>query len=231
METELDQILKLIESIKDNGNNSAAKVREVLTAMAMFSNSNSGEGFEIKPEGLITTDTQKYFYSFKGIKGHCCNAYLLLSNSSKEQIPPATTHVPNNTAVTAGGTFNIEVSEEEYKILLDFIPETQEDKMYLLFTIPTAATITSQQSKIMMVLLAKETDEKKGAVKYFIKIATNLGPSEGTTTSIALNFKDFVITEGKTDEEIKKARESVKVDTDALLRNLRTTKTTENIKQ
>lgn len=225
METELERILKLIADIKDSGNNTAARVREVLTAMAMFSDNSGGGGFEIASEALITSETQNYHYSFKGIKGQCCNAYLLLNNNG-EDIPPATTHVPANQAM-GSNFFPIEVSKENYEILADFIPELRQDAMYLTFIVPT---LTKETYRNMMIVLTTVTDEKDGTLRYYVYVATDLIKGETISTSIALNFKAYRADKSP-DKVVKRFNESVKSDTTRFeMAKKAIVKGTENIK-
>lgn len=173
METELEQILKLIEGIKDNSNNTAARVREVLTAMANYG--GSSEGFEIATEDLVMNDNQMYHYSFKGIKKQCCNAFLILSNI--KGIDPT----------TGGGTesnnFMFMIDNEQYAILKDFIPDFQHDKVLLTYVAPTH---NKEAERWLSVGLYRPSDKLA-----CVLVATNLEVGEGLITTIALNFKPF----------------------------------------
>ena len=188
METELQQILDLINSLKDGNNNTAAQVREVLTAMANYNGEGSSEGFEIASEDLVTTETQIYHYSFKGIRKQCCNAYLLLNNTTKVSTENPQTHNIPGAAATAGSVFVFNITEEEYKILSDFIPNKSE--MYLTYVV---TTFLSAQARWMAVYLDAEDGKT-----FKIEVATNLAGSEMVTTAIALNYKRFTMPKANT---------------------------------
>jgi hypothetical protein len=182
METELEQILKLIEGIKDNGNNTAVKVREVLTAMANYSGSN--EGFEIATEDLVINDNQMYHYSFKGIKKQCCNAFLMLSNIKGID--------PTNGNGTESNNFMFMIDAEQYAIMKDFIPDFQRDRILLTYVAPTYG---KEAERWLSVGMYRPSDKLAA-----ILVATNLEVGEGLITTIALNFKPFKMPETDTKE-------------------------------
>lgn len=185
METELEAILKEIESIKDNGNNTAAKLRGVLIDMLNFSNN----GFEISSPDLVTTTTQRYHYSFKGTKKQCCNVFLLLSNSTD----------PANTQIS-GNVFSFVIKEEDYTILRDFIPDADEDKLYLIYNLPV---LGRDNSKLAMIFLKKTIDLKNNTTSFTVNVRTQLTAGETVITTLPLNYKKLTIT-----NDTKKATEN-----------------------
>ena len=97
------QIINKINGITDNGNNTAAEVRSVLTDMLNF----SGEGFEIATPDLKDEGGYIYHYSFKGIKNQCCNLFFLI-------------HLKPSAGSTAGANVTIEISEADFSLLKPF---------------------------------------------------------------------------------------------------------------
>lgn len=175
METELELILKEIESIKDNGNNTAAKLRGVLIDMLNFSNG----GFEISSPDLVTTETQRYHYSFKGTKKQCCNVFLLLNNSTD----------PANTQLS-GNLFSFVIKEDDYTILSAFIPDINEDKLYLAYNLPV---LGRDNSKLAIIFLKKEVDIKNNTTSFTVNIRTQLTGGEAVITTLPLNYKKLTI--------------------------------------
>lgn len=180
METELEVILKKIESIKDNNNNTAAQLRTVLTDMLNFSN----DGFEISSPDLVTTQTQRYHYSFKGTKKQCCNAFLLLNNSTD-----AANTTTGNTQIN-GNVFTFVIKEDDYTILRAFIPDLDEDKLYLGYNLPVFG---KENSKFAMVYLKKEIDIKNNATSFTVNVRTQLVGGEAVITTLPLNYKKLTL--------------------------------------
>lgn len=193
METELKEILELIASLKDNGSNTAAQVREVLTKMTNYK-AGGVNGFEVATENVVTNDIQSYHYSFKGVENQCCNAYLMLKNNS-------------GTETAVGGRFQLEISEEQYNLLRAFMPDWDEDKMALFYSVPLYANITQSAYRTITLYIQKEGP-------YFLLIIhTNLAPGEMISTSIAVNFKKFTvdnITGIKKDKVYMKAMDTIR---------------------
>lgn len=180
METELETILKEIESIKDNGNNTAAKLRTVLTDMLNFSN----DGFEISSPDLVTTKTQRYHYSFKGTKKQCCNVFLLLNNTTEAA------NASTGAAQINGNAFTFVIKEDEFTILRAFIPDVDEDKLYLGYNLPVFG---KENSKFAMVYLKKEIDIKNNATSFTVNVQTQLTVGEAVITTLPLNYKKITI--------------------------------------
>jgi hypothetical protein len=180
METELEAILKEIESIKDNGNNTASKLRTVLTDMLNFRN----DGFEISSPDLVTTKTQHYHYSFKGTKKQCCNVFLILNNNTNDS------DLTTGNAQVSGNVFSFEIKPEEYDILRDFIPDSAEDKVFLVYNLPI---MNGENSKMARVFLNKEIDIKNNATLFTVTIRTELTAGESVITTLPLNYKKFTM--------------------------------------
>lgn len=173
METELKEILELIANLKDNGSNTAAQVREVLTKMTNYK-AGGANGFEVATENVVTNDIQSYHYSFKGIENQCCNAYLMLKNNSGSE-----------TAV--GGRFQLEISEDQYSLLKAFIPDWDEDNISLFYSVPLFSDISKTTYRTITLNVIKE------GTFFLLVIRTNLAPGEMISTSIAVNFKKLTV--------------------------------------
>ncbi|WP_417354300.1 hypothetical protein [Flavobacterium sp.] len=173
METELKEILELIAGLKDNGSNTAAQVREVLTKMTNYK-AGGTNGFEVATENVVTNDIQSYHYSFKGGENQCCNAYLMLKNNSGSE-------------TAAGGRFQLEISEEQYSLLRSFMPDWDEDKIALFYSVPLYANINQSSYRTITLYIQKE------GPYFLLVIHTNLAPGEMISTSIAVNFKKFTV--------------------------------------
>ncbi len=170
----LQTILDEITEIKDNGNNTAAELRKVLTDMLEYSN----DGFEIAIDTLVMTDTQLYQYSFKGTKKQCCNLFLLLQNRGA-----GTTTAGGNFGDT--NVFTFEIKKEEYDILRDFVPDIQDNRMVLSYVLPI---VGRDHHRIAMVVLRKQVDPADNKLKYYVLIHTDLVAEEGTITTLPLNY-------------------------------------------
>lgn len=185
MKDTFQELLDLINSLIDGGNNSASQVREVLTAMANYNHENNSEGFEIASQDLVKTDGQTYHYSFKGIRNQCCNAYLLLNNTTKVTNANSETHNIPAAAANTGSLFVFNITEEEYNILADFIPVKSEVRISLTYVV---TTFSEAQARLIAVFLDKGDDGT-----FSIQVDTNIASSEVVTTAIALNFKRFTM--------------------------------------
>ncbi|WP_330443904.1 hypothetical protein [Flavobacterium sp. C4GT6] len=193
METELKEILELIAALKDNGSNTAAQVREVLTKMTNYK-AGGTNGFEVATENVVTNDIQSYHYSFKGVENQCCNAYLMLKNNSGSE-------------TAAGGRFQLEISEEQYNLLRAFIPDGDEDNISLFYTVPQFSDISKTTYRTITLNVIKE------GTFFLLVIRTNLAPGEMISTSIAVNFKKLTvdnITGIKKDKMYIKAMDTIK---------------------
>ncbi|MEO8517034.1 MAG: hypothetical protein ABI426_09825 [Flavobacterium sp.] len=168
----LQTILDEITAIKDNGNNTAAALRRVLTDMTEYSNN----GFEISIDKVVSTDIQMYQYSFKGTKKQCCNGYLLLMNKTNPN--PSTGATPPD-----GGMFSFEIQQPEYEILRDFIPDIDEDRAFLGYTLQTFRN----DIRVFTVIVLKKT-LVQNQTKYFVMLYTELPSGEGVITTIPLNY-------------------------------------------
>lgn len=173
METELKEILELIAGLKDNGSNTAAQVREVLTKMTNYK-AGGTNGFEVATENVVTNDIQSYHYCFKGVENQCCNAYLMLKNNSGSE-------------TAAGGRFQLEISEGQYSLLRSFMPDWDEDKIALFYSVPLYANINQSPYRTITLYIQKE------GPYFLLVIHTNLAPGEMISTSIAVNFKKFTV--------------------------------------
>lgn len=180
METVLEALLKEIADIKDNGNNTAARLRSVLINMLNFSN----DGFEISSPDIVTTESQSYHYSFKGIKKQCCNVFLLLNNTS-EVIKETT-----GTAQINGNVFTFIIKEDDYTILRAFIPDQDEDRLFLGYNLPVFG---KESSKFAMIYLKKEVDIKTNAPSFTVNIRTQLTVDEVVITTLPLNYKSMTL--------------------------------------
>lgn len=162
------QILTKINGITDNGNNTAAEVRSVLTDMLNF----SGEGFEFSTPDLVDEFGYLYHFSFKGIKKQCCNLFVLI------YLKPATT--------TGNQNIMHKISDEDFELLRPFMPfynyrGSDSDNTALAYTVPGTqgrpVTLTS-------CLMRHEN------VNY-IYFGIALEPGEAISTAVAVNFKSF----------------------------------------
>lgn len=185
METELEALLKEIANIKDNGNNTAARLRSVLINMLNFSN----DGFEISSPDLVETESQRYHYSFKGIKKQCCNVFLLLHVGPVNEKNPDR---PNN--------FSFLITEEEYVILSHFIPE-EEDKIRLIYNLPIINK-EREMPKYASVSLIKQSDPTNNATLFTVNINTTMEEGDRVITTLPLNYKKLTISDKKKAEEL-----------------------------
>ena len=168
------EIINKINGITDNGNNTAAEVRSVLTDMLNYGN----EGFEIASPDLIDSNTMMYHYSFKGIKKQCCNLYFLFSLKEK------------TTATDSNGLTSLflDVSDEDFETLKSFIPVLEYGdgitnySGYLAYTAPTLPTGVVRYLNLVLLIM-------KGKKSIFISTNANLG--ETIMTAVAVNFKSF----------------------------------------
>ncbi len=170
----LQTILDEITEIKDNGNNTAAELRKVLTDMLEYSN----DGFEIAIDTLVITDTQLYQYSFKGTKKQCCNLFLILQNKGA-----GSTTMGGNFGAT--NVFTFEIQKEEYDILRDFVPDIQENRVPLTYVLPI---VGRDHHRIAMVVLRKQLDPADNKLKHYVLVHTDLVEEEGTITTLPLNY-------------------------------------------
>jgi hypothetical protein len=184
METILEALLKEIANIKDNGNNTAARLRSVLINMLNFSN----DGFEIFSPDVVTTDSQRYHYSFKGTKNQCCNVFLYLHVGPVNEKNPER---PNN--------FSFLITEEEYVILSDFIPD-EEDKIRLIYNLPIV--MEREMHKYASVSLRKEIDSTNNATLFTVNINTTMEEGDRVITTLPLNYKKLTISDKKKAEEL-----------------------------
>lgn len=170
------QILTKINGITDNGNNTAAEVRSVLTDMLDFS--NKLEPFEIGSPDLVIEAEKTYHYSFRGLKNNICNMYFLFNLKDKSD----TTDQNGLTPLT------IEISKEDFETLSSFIPVSIYEKgnmvrsTYLAFTAPT---LPIGMIRYINLVLYKVMD------KFYIFLSTSATVGETITTSLAINFKEF----------------------------------------
>ena len=165
------QILTKINGITDNGNNTAAEVRSVLTDMLNF----SGEGFEVASDDLKEEEGYTYHYSFKGIKDQCCNLFLFFN-------------VKESTATSGANTsLMIEISEEDFKLLTPFMPIMEYGGGRLVFNGQLCYVVpeTMGTSRIMNLVLLKYDG------RLYIMGSTTLAPGEAIMVSVAVNFKPF----------------------------------------
>lgn len=174
MEPTLQTILDEITEIKDNGNNTAAELRKVLTDMLQYGN----DGFEIAIDTLVITDTQLYQYSFKGTKKQCCNLYLILQNRGA-----GSTTTGGNFG--DGNVFTFEIQKAEYDILRDFLPDFQENRIPVTYVLPIMGR---DHHRLAMLLLRKKVDPADNKLKYYVLIHTDLVEEEGTITTLPLNY-------------------------------------------
>ena len=162
------QILTKINGITDNGNNTAAEVRSVLTDMLNF----SGEGFEFGTPDLIDQFGYYYHFSFKGINKQCCNLYLMF-------------HLKNST--TAGNqTIMHEISNEDFELLRPFMPfynfrGSGSDNGFLAYTVPAG----EGRPVTLNLCLARYEN------RNYILFGVELEPGETVSTAVAVNFKAF----------------------------------------
>lgn len=167
------EIVDKINGITDNGNNTAAEVRSVLTDMLNYSN----DGFEIAPPTVVVADTQIYYYSFKGIKNQCCNMFLTLA----DRTPRSTTNQVNNSL------YRIELNQEDFTLLKSFLPEIGAEfdgNSYLSFSAPAYQTAIIRNIVIALYRLEG---------KFYVLIATNSPTGEVLMTTIPLNYKKLVM--------------------------------------
>lgn len=162
------QILTKINGITDNGNNTAAEVRSVLTDMLNF----SGEGFEFATPDLIDQFGYLYHFSFKGIKKQCCNLYFLLYFK------------PSNT--TGNQTIMHEITDGDFELLRPFMPfynyrGSGSDNGFLAYVVPGA------QGRPVTLNMALARLENRN----YIFFGAQLEPGETISTAVAVNFKPF----------------------------------------
>ena len=170
------QIIDKINAITDNGNNTAAEVRSVLTDMLNFS--DTLKPFEIGSPDLVVSPEMTYHYSFRGIEKNICNLYLLFNLKEK------------TLATDAGGLtqLNIEITKEEYEVLINFIPTWVyvSGKItlstYLAFTAPTLPVGMIRYINLVLYKIFEN---------HYIVITTSVAIGETITTSLAINFKNF----------------------------------------
>ncbi|MCL9803995.1 hypothetical protein NAT51_00565 [Flavobacterium amniphilum] len=162
------QIVTKINGITDNGNNTAAEVRSVLTDMLNF----SGEGFEISTPDLVDKEGYLYHFSFKGIKKQCCNLYFMINlKASSTGAPQSFTHI---------------INEEEFELLRPFMPlytfrSGTSDSAFLSYVVPGV-----QGRPINMLLTLGSYQGMK-----FLLFGLELEPGETVSTAVAVNFKPF----------------------------------------
>lgn len=186
------QIITKINGITDNGNNTAAEVRSVLTDILDFS--NKLEPFEIGSPDLIVDAEKTYHYSFRGLKNNICNMYFLFNLTNKSD----TTDQNGLTPLT------IEISKEDFETLSSFIPvwiyekENMVRSTYLAFTAPT---LPVGMIRYINLVLYKIMD------KFYILLSTSATVGETITTSLAINFKEFKMpgVSGRTNRTAKTA--------------------------
>lgn len=184
MATTLQIIQNEIAAISDNGNNTAAELRKVLTDIVDFSNN----GFEITHDAVVSTDTQMYQYSFKGTKKQCCNLYLLLVNKVNNN--PST-----GTTAADGSMFSFELQQAEYEILKAFVPDIDEDRLYMTYNLPTFRV----DIRVFAVVALRKL-VTSNTTKYFFMMSTDLGSEQAVITTIPLNYKKTVLPANKKDE-------------------------------
>lgn len=162
------QILTKINGITDNGNNTAAEVRSVLTDMLNF----NGEGFEISTPDFVDQFGYYYHFSFKGITKQCCNLYVMF-------------HFKN---ATTSGNQNImhEISNEEFELLRPFMPfynlrGSGSDNGFLSYKVPG---VQGRPVTLNLCLIRYEN-------RNYIYFGVELEPGETVSTAVAVNFKSF----------------------------------------
>jgi hypothetical protein len=163
------QILTKINGITDNGNNTAAEVRSVLTDMLNF----SGEGFEISTADLKDEGGYIYHYSFKGIKNQCCNLFFLI-------------HLKSSTS-GAGVNLTVEISDAELELLRPFMPLIQYggttiNQGYLTYLIPESQRGTPRNLNLFLMRY-----QGRNAIIF----TTMLEQGETITSAVAVNFKPY----------------------------------------
>lgn len=195
------QILTKINGITDNGNNTAAEVRSVLTDMLNF----SGEGFEFATPDLIDQFGYYYHFSFKGIKKQCCNLYVMI-------------HLKNSTTTTSGNqTIMHEISNEDFELLRPFMPfynyrGSGSDNGFLVYVVPG----TQGRPVTLNMVLARFEN------RNYIFFGAQLEPGETISTAVAVNFKAFSAPTAATGNNKK--------DAEAFLKSVKNNFTADNIK-
>lgn len=186
------QILTKINGITDNGNNTAAEVRSVLTDMLNF----SGEGFEFSTPDLVDQFGYYYHFSFKGIKKQCCNLYVMF-------------HLKNTT--TAGNqTIMHEISNEDFELLRPFMPfynyrGSGSDNGFLAYIVPGV------QGRAITLNTCLARLENRNYIFFGIE----LEPGESVSTAVAVNFKPFsapTAATGSTKKDVDAFMKNVRAD-------------------
>ena len=194
------QILTKINGITDNGNNTAAEVRSVLTDMLNF----SSEGFEYGTQDLVEQSNYQYHFSFKGIKKQCCNLFIII------YLKPGGTTSGNQNLMH-------QVSNEEFELLRPFMPfynlrGSDSDNGILSYTVPG---VQGRPIQLSLCLLRYD------GLNY-IYFGAALEPGEAIMTAVAVNFKPFTAPSAATG--------NTKKDTEAFLKSIRTNFKPEDIK-
>lgn len=194
------QIVNKINGITDNGNNTAAEVRSVLTDMLNF----SSEGFEFATPDLVDQSPYLYHFSFKGIRKQCCNLYIMI-------------HLKGS-ATEGNQSIMHEISNEEFDLLRPFMPlytfrAGSSDNGFLAYVVPG----TQGRPVSLGMTLANYQG------RNFILFGIELEPGETVSTAVAVNFKPF--TAPSTD-----ATGNTKKDLATFLKSIRADFKTENIK-
>ncbi|HKX85509.1 MAG TPA: hypothetical protein VJL37_02470 [Flavobacterium sp.] len=186
------QILTKINGITDNGNNTAAEVRSVLTDMLNF----SGEGFEFSTPDLVDQFGYYYHFSFKGIKKQCCNLYVLI--------------YLKNTTTTGNQSIMHEISNEDFELLRPFMPfynfrGSDSDNGILAYAVP------GTQGRPLTLGLCLMRYENRN----YIYFGVELEPGESISTALAVNFKPFsapTAATGNTKKDIEAFLKSFRTD-------------------
>ncbi|MFC4816457.1 MULTISPECIES: hypothetical protein [unclassified Flavobacterium] len=172
------QIIDKINGITDNGNNTAAEVRSVLTDILNY---NDTEAFEVATADMVETQESFYHYSFRGIKKQCCNLYFIFSPKAE-------------TATTGAGSpgLILEISQADFDLLSPFIPvmdytggKLNNYQGYLAYIVPESQRGTPKNMNIVLI---------KYQGKLYLWIMTTLGGGESIMTAVAVNYKPFKFT-------------------------------------